>query len=87
MAPIFMWKQLMAVMSGFEPRMTKDETLNAIARDIEACRIALIFAKGRARKKFNDHLEACFAEIKRINPVSPEIESMTDEQLLAELFS
>jgi hypothetical protein len=68
-------------------QMTKQETLSAIAADMRACELALFFVKGHARRRFVKHLKACRAEIKRLNPVSAEVQAMTDEELLAELFA
>jgi hypothetical protein len=70
-----------------DTQMTKQETLSAIAADMRACELALLFVKGHARRRFVNHLKACRAEIKRLSPVSAEVQAMTDEELLSALFA
>ena len=63
--------------------MTEYQQLSAIARDMEACELALAILKpGKLRRRYQDHLKACKAEIDRIDPVTID---MTDDELLAAL--
>jgi hypothetical protein len=66
--------------------MTTDQQLSAIARDMEACELALAILKpGKLRRRYKDHLKACKAEIDRLCPIDPETAAMTTDELLAAL--
>ncbi len=47
--------------------MTRDETFEAIAADLDLCDIGMALTKGAARRKFVKHRKACIAEIARLN--------------------
>jgi hypothetical protein len=69
-----------------ETDMTTDQQLSAIARDMEACEMALAILKpGKLRRRYQDHLKACKAEIDRLCPIDPETAAMTTDELLAAL--
>jgi len=64
--------------------MTRHETEQAIAKDLEAIDVALYFAKGAARKPLLAHKRHCMAQIKAWNR-EDEIDNMTVDELLEEL--
>lgn len=61
-----------------------DADLNAIALDLEACRIGEALTTGRRRAQYRQHRKACMAAIKADN-AALNLPAMTDEELLAEL--
>lgn len=64
--------------------MTRAEQEQAIAHDLEACDIALAFAKGRARTRFIKHRKACIAQIAAWNKEDG-LPEMTIDEIFAEL--
>jgi hypothetical protein len=62
--------------------MTRNEELNALARDLAKCDLGLAMTKGKLRKRYAAHRAACMARINELDPVGP---GMTDEELLREL--
>jgi hypothetical protein len=62
--------------------MTRNEELNALARDLAMCDLGLAMTKGKLRKRYAAHRAACMARINELDPVGF---GMTDEELLREL--
>ena len=57
-----------------------------IAADLNACDLGLALTKGKTRRIYAEHRKACFAAIKEMNKADG-LDGMTDDELLAELFS
>lgn len=57
-----------------------------IAADLNTCDLGMALTKGKTRKVYAQHRKACFAEIAAMNEADG-LSSMSDDELLAELFS
>ena len=64
--------------------MNRNETLQAIAADLDLCDIGEVLTKGRAKAKFIRHRKACMAQIAEMNRADG-LDKMTDDELLAAL--
>lgn len=64
--------------------MTRQEQLNAIALDLNACDIGAAFTRGKVKAKYVKHRKECFAAIKKMNEQDG-LANMTDDELLAAL--
>ena len=49
--------------------MTRDEELQALARDLEKCDFGLAVTKGKLRKRYAAQRAACMARINELDPV------------------
>ena len=68
--------------------LTTDQQLSAIARDWQACEMALAILKpSKLRRRYEKHLKVCKKEIDRLCPIDPVTVAMTDDELLAALTS
>jgi hypothetical protein len=63
--------------------MTRNEELNALARDLEKCDLGLAVAKGKLRKRYAAHRAACMARINELDPIEPS--GLSVAELLREL--
>lgn len=56
----------------------------AIANDLNACDLGLALTKGKIRRQYVKHRNACFDAIRQEN-IKDGLSGMTDDELLAEL--
>lgn len=63
--------------------MTRDEELQAIARDLARCDLGIAVTQGRLLAKYRRHKAACWRRLAEIDPVAES--DMTDDELLAAL--
>jgi hypothetical protein len=61
--------------------MTKEEMLDAIARDLELCDIGEALTKGATRRRYCQHRKACMAAIAEIDPIPADIAAMSIDDL------
>lgn len=66
-----------------------DQERDALLRDMEKCELGLMLTRGKIKKQYADHLKVCkaafMAHLKAL-PVDPDIEALSDAELLAELI-
>ncbi|MFN0042235.1 MAG: hypothetical protein ACKVSF_03355 [Alphaproteobacteria bacterium] len=65
--------------------MTRQETEQSIARDLEMCDLGEALTKGKLRLKYRRHRLACMAEIKRMNSEDG-LDRMTDDEILSAIM-
>jgi hypothetical protein len=61
-----------------------NETETAIAHDLDLCDIGIALTRGRTRRTYIAHRNACFAALKAMNAVDG-LDNLSDGDLLAEL--
>jgi hypothetical protein len=64
-----------------------NDTLDTIARDLDACDLGLALTKGKLRKRYAAHKRACYAALDTVAPLDAETKAMSDDELLAALFA
>jgi hypothetical protein len=62
------------------------ETLAMIASDMELATIIMAMGRKSAARKAKLHFQACQKAISELCPIDSEIDSMSNEELLANLF-
>lgn len=66
--------------------MRDQDTLSAIARDIEQCDLGILLTSGKLRARYIAHRKACYAAIHQMN-VDDGISELSDDELLAALLA
>lgn len=61
-------------------------TEKAIGHDLELCDLGMALTTGKRRRQYAAHRKACMAAIKEMN-VADGLDSMTDDEILAELMA
>ena len=68
-------------------KMQSEEMLRAIAKDLELCNLGLALTKGKLRKRYVVQRELCIEAIAELNRKDGLDDGMSDDDLLAALYT